>query len=112
MLTDAERFRFNLLRDRQASGETLSPEKEAEVAALVARIESAEPVLLAPAIERLRRENETSARRLRALELLAEREERLLERVSRTVREIEAEQAAISAERELLLTEPAPLSLT
>lgn len=46
-MNDAERLRFQTLRQRDLSGATLTPEESAELAAFVARLDAEESALLA-----------------------------------------------------------------
>jgi hypothetical protein len=107
MLTEPERARFNELRNRGAKGKTLTADETEEIAAFIRRIEKAEAAYLLPATERLRRETEASVERTRSLEALAEREERLLERLSCLLAELKAEREEIAAERARLLSSSA-----
>lgn len=69
--------RFDQLRLRELAG-ALTPQEEAELAALVAGLEADEARCLAPAAERLRAEHEALRERLRALQAENEELARLL----------------------------------
>ena len=100
MLTPDERARFNDLRDRNDSGETLSPSEPAEIAHFARRLEAAEAAYLAPATERLQQENIASAGRIEAAERLAVLEERFATRLEQTVSELRREREFLRGERQ------------
>jgi len=106
MLSKSDRHRLNELRNRQAEGIALSVGEITEIVALTIQIENAERTRLAPSFDKLRAENAATEERIRALELLADRQQQFVARVQATLAEIQTERAELAAERQRL-TAPA-----
>jgi hypothetical protein len=98
ILNEQERERFQLLRDRAASGDALSEAEDREVSALMQKIVDAEAAYLGPATERLQGQNRAAEERIRAAEDLIAREERFVQRLTGLVAELEAERDVIQSE--------------
>jgi len=107
IFTPEQRARFRQLRNAQDAGTALTPDEQAELAALFQHIEDAEAAYLRPANERLRREVAEKEERSRALEMLLRRKQALVERLEIVLAELETERRAIDEEARRLLGEPA-----
>ena len=112
IFTSEQRARFRQLQNAQDAGAVLTPDEQAELAALFQHIEDAEAVYLRPATERLRREAAEKEARNRALEALVRRKEVMIKRLEAVLSELEAERRAIDDEVRHLLGDSEPREAT
>jgi chromosome segregation ATPase len=108
MLTDEKKRRFQCLRQHELD-RTLTKAEQSELLNLVAEIENAEAVSLAPATARLRDERKQLDAQNRALAVLVQRKAALVNRLRATINELETEQRAINEELAHILGENATL---
>jgi len=98
IFTPEQRARFRQLRKAQDAGAALSPDEQAELAALFQHIEDAEAAYLRPATERIRAERLALEEQKRNLELLVRRGETLVAHLEVMLADLRAKQQAPNSE--------------